>query len=248
MKLPHITSLYKYRAFNQYSLQLLINEIAWFAKPKTFNDPFDCGILLDNSKMEESVGVAIRDAYLKAGIDIASAPASHLEISEADIQAYDVFRTGVLEVFQNIGVLSLSEINTDILMWGHYADSHRGFCIEYERSAPNKLGKEAEPVIYQNEMPSLSAIDLKNGYEGVKALWLTKSIHWSYEKEWRVSTHEGNKAYQFPCKIKSITFGMNMNKEDRYTIRRILEMKDVLFYEAVKVGGKFELEVRAAAV
>jgi len=244
MKFPNIISLYKYRAFNQYSLQMLINEIAWFAKPKTFNDPFDCGILLDNLKIKESVGVAIQDAYLKAGIDIASVAASDLEVSEADVKAYEIYREEIFEIFQNTGVLSLSEINTDILMWGHYSDSHRGFCIEYERSATNILGKEAQPVIYQNEIPSLSALDLKRGNEGIEKLWLTKASHWSYEKEWRVSTIEGDKVYQFPCKIKSITFGMNMNNENRYTIRRILELKDVLFYEAVKVDGKFKLEVK----
>ena len=49
MRNPDVTSLYKYRPFNQYSLQSLINGVEWFSQPELFNDPFDCAIFVDSS-------------------------------------------------------------------------------------------------------------------------------------------------------------------------------------------------------
>ncbi|MFH0926009.1 MAG: DUF2971 domain-containing protein [bacterium] len=39
---------------------------------------------------------------------------------------------------KNLGVLSLSELNNDILMWAHYTENHSGFCIEFNRSEKNE--------------------------------------------------------------------------------------------------------------
>jgi hypothetical protein len=61
MKNPEVTSLYKYRGFNTFSLQCLINEVAWFSKPSSFNDPFDCGIYLDDNKLDESIQKAVHE-------------------------------------------------------------------------------------------------------------------------------------------------------------------------------------------
>lgn len=41
--------LYKYRTYNSYSLACLANQTIWLAKPKSFNDPFDCAITLHQS-------------------------------------------------------------------------------------------------------------------------------------------------------------------------------------------------------
>ena len=243
MKYPEITSLYKYRAFNELSLQSLINEIAWFSKPELFNDPFDCGIYVDEGKIEESIRAAVEIAYEKSGNDKSQIPENDLTVKENDKVAFNRFRESVYSLIQSSGVFSLSAVNNDILMWGHYADSHKGFCIEYLRDGENILGKQADPVIYQNELPSLSVQDVTSHGAGVDSLFFTKSSHWSYEKEWRVISPEGNKALQFPCPIKSIIFGMKMNEQNRYTIKQILKDRRVQFKEAVKDDQSFALQI-----
>lgn len=40
---------------------------------------------------------------------------------------------------QQLGVLSLSKLNSNIMMWSHYADSHRGICIEYTDYSDDQL-------------------------------------------------------------------------------------------------------------
>jgi Protein of unknown function (DUF2971) len=243
MKFPEVTSLYKYRAFNEFSLQELINEVAWFSTPGSFNDPFDCGIHVDERKIEESVRGAVEKAYLKAGKDREQIPPSDLEIYQEDRLAFHDFRRSLYELMQSVGILSLSRVNDDILMWAHYADSHKGFCIEYSRTSNNILGKQAEPVIYQDEIPSLSIQNVTGSGNGIDKLWLTKSAHWSYEKEWRVINTEGGKVFQFPCEIKSIILGLKMNEQNRYTIRRILTNRNVVFREAVKGEKQFRLRI-----
>ena len=91
--------------------------------------------------------------------------------------------------------------------------------------------------------PLLSATDISRLGDGVNNLWLTKSAHWDYEGEWRIINNEGNKAFQFPCKIKLIIFGLKMNKNDRYTIQKIMQERNVVFKEAVKDEKQFAIKI-----
>ena len=179
---PKITSLYKYRPFNEYSLQTLINEVAWFPKPSSFNDPFDCGINIDVNRFEESIREAVKEIYDNNGEDISQIPESNFKVTEKDWVAFESLKSNLLEITQNVGILSLSSVNDDILMWAHYADSHNGFCIEFSRSPDNILGKQSERVEYEEHLPSLSAQEATSKELSFQKLLLTKSNHWSYEE------------------------------------------------------------------
>ena len=41
------------------------------------------------------------------------------------------------------GILSLSALNDNVIMWSHYADSHRGVCIEYTDYRDEQLQQDA---------------------------------------------------------------------------------------------------------
>lgn len=240
---PEITSLFKYRPFNQYSLQSIIDKAVWFSKPSDFNDPFDCGFLVDENKLRENVNYALEEICSATGTDISKLDKEAFSIRETDIKAFLEFQKSVYDLFQNSGVFSLSQVNNDILMWGHYADSHRGFCIEYERHPNNPLGKKAAPVEYEDNVPSLAIKDVTSDGSGINKLWLTKSTHWSYEKEWRVIEPHGDKSFQFPCDIKSVIFGIKMPDKNKYTIQNILKNENVIFNQATQDKKKFVIEI-----
>lgn len=244
MEYPEIDSLYKYRAFNINSLKSLISDVAWFATPASFNDPFDCGIYIDKNRMNESILDAMMLVLERSGKTVNDVPKSFFDIKDSDLEAFEAYRDSVYQLSQKIGVLSLSSINNDILMWGHYANSHSGFCIEYERCSDNLLGREAMPVVYQSELPSLTSKSVSSRGGELDTLWITKSNHWSYECEWRVIIPDGGKARKFPCRIKSITFGLKMTEENRFTIRKILEGRGVTFKEAVVSDSTFSINIR----
>ena len=39
----------------------------------------------------------------------------------------------------NFGAFSMSQLKDNILMWSHYANQHKGFCIEFVRNNSNLL-------------------------------------------------------------------------------------------------------------
>lgn len=82
----------------------------WFSKPKFFNDPFDCnmGVIKYYNNFLNSINT----------------------IAE---KADDLIINGTKE----FGICCFSETNNNIHMWSHYADSHKGICIEYDSSEFN---------------------------------------------------------------------------------------------------------------
>lgn len=97
-------------------------------------------------------------------------------------------------------IVSLCVDNKNRLMWSHYADNHRGFCIEYDFSLVNLSDDVAliSPVIYSSMRPKIpwkayiatensdkARID-KEIFTSLLLALLTKDEVWSYEREWRI--------------------------------------------------------------
>lgn len=89
---------------------------------------------------------------------------------------------------ENVGILSLSEIPDNELMWAHYADSHKGLvlCFDEQHTFFNRRRSENDgfyfvrKVHYSDPLPvSLADID-------ADAVLVTKGTQWSYEREWRM--------------------------------------------------------------
>lgn len=93
------------------------------------------------------------------------------------------------KIDQLLGVLCLSEVPDSLLMWAHYASSHTGFVVEFDAHHPSFHEKKSEQddlrhirqVYYRDSRPSASLYDM-----GAIELFLVKSSHWSYEREWRI--------------------------------------------------------------
>lgn len=106
-------------------------------------------------------------------------------------------------------IKSFSEDPYNVLMWSHYADEQRGFCVEYDldmMECDNRLWAHLFPVVYSTKRKvrmniTVTGKELKQlrrniedncerddgGYlDDCKALFITKGDAWSYEKEWRI--------------------------------------------------------------
>jgi hypothetical protein len=139
---------------------------------------------------------------------------------------------------KNVCVLSLCEHADSLLMWPHYGDSHRGFVIAFDTSAPffnqstppahvNASTEEAAQfaeeygrlrcVCYREERPSAVVTDMT--FDTI----MTKGKAWEYEGEWRMlmppdyadvklPPHLGFPVCLFsvpPSSVKSILLGCN---------------------------------------
>ncbi len=96
-----------------------------------------------------------------------------------------------------MGIACLSEEPDSILMWSHYANNHRGFCVAYNLLGLNqKLQFSAVPVLYTQDRVCLRSIPLDQDTLNKETMSLfiqsltSKSPEWSYEKEWRIIRDE----------------------------------------------------------
>jgi hypothetical protein len=252
MVYPEILHLHKFYAFNTNSLSALIKGALWFSKPATLNDPFD--IDMDFAYAMTPAGFNHMIQLLKVQAGILPERANLLKQLEKEIpdqKALDEMTQIITAKFRedrkDWGVFCLCESYKNILMWSHYADKHKGFCVRFARNTDNRLGdlEYTRPVSYSCEYPCPDLWSAKGLERIYDELFFTKAKCWEYEREWRMLNDKGN--VELPLteftSISGIIFGLNMPAAHRETIRRILSDKEIEFHETVKVPNRFELGI-----
>lgn len=140
-------------------------------------------------------------------------------------------------VYKNLFVVFSAveeEKKEDVLLWSHYADLHRGICIEF---TPNYKNKKSpfywiEKVHYSDTIPaSPKSTENKEKNDYMKKILTTKAKCWEFEKEWRVviSKKYGNKVEELrdgfnvergrlhsfePSELTKVTIGCKATKND----------------------------------
>lgn len=224
--------LYKYRPFGVNALRAITEAEVYYARPSLFNDPLDCDpsieLDIDRVRLERLLYRMLlrRKSEQEAREDIGYLRYMSSEYgdykTDPDVEIYlmrmlanDIKRELDQEM-GNRGVLSLSATWKSGLMWSHYADEHRGICIEYDTR--------------DQDHPKLSAVDYR-GPRAVKAsdlyrwkvrenpdaqnrvlktYFYTKSSEWRYEREWREVSDE-NGVLEVPFRVTAVLFGLRCN-------------------------------------
>ena len=141
------------------------------------------------------------------------------------------------------GVYSLAKSDTGIpdneLMWAHYANSHKGFCIEYDvdtLALSEELWfnvNQIDAVAYSIQFPEMALEDLlgKSDVPLLTKIYGTKSRVWRYENEARLLYETcGLKKYN-PAALKAVYFGLNMEKTQEEYLIDGLKNRNVKFYK-----------------
>ena len=242
--------LYKYYPYNEYLLEMLFTKKAWHSKPETFNDPFDCHLNFDKNIPADKYEKCLRWQLKREGRsqpqiedDIRKLISRDGIVHEDARKVIDAISASTLDVIKNIGVYCLTETNSDVTMWAHYADSHRGLCLGF------LISEEARPekVTYIAEAPRVNFSELfDDESDEDEYKWIFSKHHdWRNEKEWRVVVPQGNQLWPIPGKIQTVTFGLRMDKGRREVIKQILENEPgVQYFEAVRNPGLLQLEIR----
>lgn len=148
------------------------------------------------------------------------------------------------------GVYSLSRSATDELLWAYYADSHRGFCLEYELDelVTYKLqGQGRTEVDYQDDVPTITLSDLvgvQNSHEALtRKLIGIKSRRWQHENEVRVVTGQpGLFEYDFRA-LKAVYFGARSTPHLRRRLMRALAGRGLRYFQVSPTGQTYALKV-----
>ena len=144
--------------------------------------------------------------------------------------------------------------NKNRLMWSHYADNHKGFCVEYDYSSYGCKDDETlpYPVIYSGKrvkVPWKPALDntsenLDDATGKLVLALLTKDSVWQYENEWRVLVKAGDSQDIKCAPITCIYLGAMCSEKDKKKIMKIARKINVPVKQMVMDRGEYALHVQ----
>jgi hypothetical protein len=207
--------LYKYGSVDCVRYYLKENTVR-IRDPLTYNDPFEFWPwfskprykdVLRHNKGKEKWGKEVK-ALSRQFVDT---------FSDEDLEVLVCEHKRLLS--KNIRVACFSEINDCLLMWAHYANEHAGVCFGFDT---NKWqGAEFRRVTYSRrrlEWSFRDSVDPKRQPVNARRVSLTKSIHWKYEREFRLIVHNSGLPFPphltFPPEfIHSVYFGLRCDPQ-----------------------------------
>ncbi len=182
--------IYKYMSFNMNTLNILINGNLYMTPPDNLNDPLEGEFILKGlNEMPD-------EFYLK----------NHnfpLDINFNDLKS-KIKENLKMHIHKDFGVTCFSKKRNNILMWSHYADSHKGICIIFDEDKlkqsinSNYVDAKLEPITYSNDFPEIKINPLATGnvYIRRENAFLFKLKQWKYENEIRLH-------YKIPANFKN---------------------------------------------
>jgi tetratricopeptide (TPR) repeat protein len=125
------------------------------------------------------------------------------------------------QVMDKIKLFCLSDTNDSILLWSHYANSHKGIAIGY-KITEDYLSRN-ELIIEKVEYEENAVVLPEKFTDLINSNFFRKLNSWSYEKEYRVfSFNQPNPFYEAP-EISEVIFGLNCTKNDIQKVKKALK-------------------------
>lgn len=247
--------LYKYRKFNEHSIQNLRNNKVWLSKPRYFNDPYELkpyvnidGIkanwikkndeLRESLKQLETINNMVKEHEYQNNRynEFENYMKSFMEEEKEYIESrFNEFKDSMC-------ICAFNESKDSLLMWSHYTDSHKGFCIEYDfKEMYNHNKGLLAPVMYSNRIVDISKHSETNCI--FTLCMLSKSNEWSYENEWRIicdSEEPKGMEWRVP-KPKAIYLGCNMSEKHKNELSKIADELDIKKFVMQMKEDEFKL-------
>lgn len=194
-------TLYHWQRFDSVRLRaLLLSNAIYCSRPTDFNDPWDCKPHFSTAHLNDPQQRVQHAAW---AVDMCR---RHTRMSNEDLAVMEhTLRTDPTqaatyvdqisaamwpEIAQRYRVYCLGPDLGNLLMWSHYADHHRGLCLEF--SLRNTVLCGALRCEY---LPSFPVMSLEGGaVRDQLRILLAKAESWSYEKEYRLVAQERSEA------------------------------------------------------
>lgn len=217
-KMPY----YSFRSFSEYSLKDIEQETISVAHPREFNDPLDTILVY---WLNEAIKNTTDEWKLRYRL-LMKKVAEHIKIR--------CLIAGKKDDGNDIPVEDLN-----VLMWSHYADSHKGFCVRYEFDgglfAPTAHPKK-DKLLFVDKITYSESIDIGDE-PSIRMALLEKSNFWEYEKEMRLVSFDcSGKDEDFPtieCKgmAKAIYLGVKCTDANRRLMEKAIGDKNIPLYQ-----------------
>ena len=147
------------------------------------------------------------------------------------------------------GISCFSEKNDSILMWSHYADSHKGIVLGIDSTKLSNVYK-VEYVNSHIKIPLSSISNAKERRDSMIAIMTSKFENWQSEDEWRIihklPSPTINDLFILPIRpafIKELYFGIKSSNDFKDRILNIIKDKVQCNVFVMKPSaGDFSLE------
>lgn len=197
-------TIFSFRSFSEYSIKDIAEQKVSLSHPSQFNDPLDTIFIRWLEKEIEQGG---KDKDDKDVFYFLYRASQFLKV-RCFVEENEARKKN-----ERIPVETLSP-----LMWAHYADSHKGFCAEYEipeayvkKNLSNLSFLRFGKVIYKDSLANIDKMSLDEAL-----LW--KSSIWSYEHEFRLINLDFKTDNNFTevdaPKLKAIYLGLKCSAEN----------------------------------
>ena len=257
----HVIYRYKYLPYSPPALECIITGTMKFTCGLEFNDPFDCNPYFDLTHLNQ-LHKFRPDLYKAAGDRRSLNPAQRVAKKREFIaRLRNRVRDGTFrrDQLERVGIVSLSREGTNVLMWSHYAELHKGFVLEFRIPV---LGEKRDlvyatdrllpfPVKYQQGRPTIR-VGIELPQDLVERIVLTKSQEWKYEAEERVIDHlrpPGIYPYRRDEILCTVIAGMKMEFSNRKELAELVAAAAVTgapglaVYDAVEEPSQFGILV-----
>lgn len=249
--------LYRYRKFSKYELDNLETDCVWLTSPIKYNDPFDSAVTFSPERLSSALHGNMDP--IKAVIRFFSrmCPAiAAIDFNKVLAPLFDDMVQNFSEYLQSsMRVCSFSETWDSVIMWSHYTDQHKGFCVEYpiHLLRPDDVRRTLlMPVIYRSELSDVTEYMVKgvggtqfNNLFGELAC-LLKAVEWAYEKEWRLVIPGGDaipeRKYPMP-KPSRLILGARMSEDDAAIVVDIARRRRIPVFRVKVSRRRFSLEL-----
>jgi len=246
------------------NLKALSENKFYFSTGSYFNDPFDC---TDDNPVNYITADDVFNYLKNKYPDITES--QHAKTTESTLcnfqkKASEGFKDcedsqflieSIFDYITNSFIYSLSEISHNSLMWSHYADSHKGFCIRFKKDIflNQEFIRTKKPVDYSKKLPSLGKVLLSSVEQNQKPTDVDiysladeaichKSSDWAYEEEFRITHRKlsersvGLQPETYPeDSVDMIIFGLKTSQSDIDLVKTMLKGRDIK-YKRVEIG------------
>lgn len=228
-----ITSLFKFYKFDEnhidYLKNLFIEKKLYHSLPEKFNDPFECKPHYNfpkNSSKIKDIRKHLIKAAMERGHTKKSAQSLVLQRKKDFLQ--ESIYNSIKNTFSTARIASFTTKKENLLFWSHYADSHKGFCVEYDSTVlPISY---AYKVKYDDKYPEAVYPPLHNAVAFRPAL--VKSKAWKYEEEYRIifvpyaaqqPDNDGTSLILKGTEMKNVYLGANMSEDNKKSLIEMIE-------------------------
>lgn len=216
--------VYKYRSGTTRDIEALMNNQFYASSMEKLNDIHEGKIIVDNQEIE------FFDLFMKNAT-------STFDISiKKEIE-------NLIEIYKNSGVYSLSKNYDNELLWAYYADSHKGFVIEYDFDILKQYPCNEDAFFNVEYSENVPIINLKKILDSsFKKSLVTKSLSWEHEEEIRILTPFQGMFTYFNRAVKSIYFGYRISENTKKFIMNVLRGRGIKYYKMEHKKNLYELE------